>query len=124
MFKEFFRKADLILMAVLIIIGITASVCLSFSDSVGDRVIITVAGDLYGTYPLTEDRVITVTSGDHSNTVEIRDGAVRVTEASCKNHVCVDHAPITRAGESIICLPNRVVIRIDGEGAEYDAISS
>ncbi|MBQ6621494.1 MAG: NusG domain II-containing protein [Mogibacterium sp.] len=122
--REFFRKADLILMAVLVVTGIAASVCLSFQDSVGDRVVITVAGELYGTYPLAEDRIVTVTSGDHANTVEIRDGTVRVTEASCKNQICVKHASITRAGESIICLPNRVVVRIDGKGEGYDAISS
>lgn len=124
MLKKYFRKADFILLAMLILIGIAGSVLLSFGDSGGDRVVITVRGEDYGTYPLSEDRTIEVTRDGRSNTVVIEDGTVRVTDATCKNHVCIDHAPIRSAGESIICLPNRVVVKIEGKGGDLDAISS
>ena len=123
MLRGFFRTADLILMAVLVTVGIAVSVCLSYSGTAGDRAVITVAGELYGTYSLLEDRTVTVVTEGGTNTVRIENGTVTVTEASCRNQVCVRHAPISRAGESIICLPNRVVVRIDGKGEQYDAIS-
>ena len=47
------------------------------------------------------------------NTVEIKDGAVAVTNADCKNQICVNHAAITKKGESIICLPNKVIAEIE-----------
>lgn len=61
------------------------------------------------------------------NIVTILNGTVSVTEASCKNQVCVQHAPISRSGESIICLPNKLVVRIeagDDNGGGYDSVTS
>ena len=57
---------------------------------------------------------------DYYNIVEIKDGKVSVIEASCKNQVCVKHSPVSRSGESIVCLPNRLVVRIDSgsEGSD------
>ena len=66
------------------------------------------------------------TQYDSYNTVRIKGGKVSVTEASCKNQVCVKHAAISAAGESIVCLPNRLVVSIEGsgEGGGYDTITS
>lgn len=64
---------------------------------------------------------------DYYNIVEIKNGSVSVSEASCKNQVCVRHGSISRAGESIVCLPNRLVITIEGgaeKGGGYDAVTS
>lgn len=64
---------------------------------------------------------------DHYNVVEVRDGTVSVTEASCKNQVCVRHNSISKRGESIVCLPNRLVVSIEngsGEGGGYDEVTS
>ena len=60
------------------------------------------------------------------NTVEIKSGSVSVTEASCRNQVCVRHGAISRPGESIVCLPNRLVVTIEGsgKGGEYDSVTS
>lgn len=60
------------------------------------------------------------------NTVEIKGGSVSVTEASCKNQVCVRHGSISSPGESIVCLPNRLVVSIEGsgKGGEYDSVTS
>ncbi|MBR0374545.1 MAG: NusG domain II-containing protein [Mogibacterium sp.] len=128
MHRKLFTKADFILLALLVVIGVAGSVLLAAGRTAGGTVVIKVDGELYGTYPLSEDRTVTVTVGDPSagdyNIVEIKDGAVRVTEASCKNQVCVHHAAITRSGESIICLPNRMIVTIEGRGDDIDAVSN
>ena len=63
--------------------------------------------------------------GKKTNTVRIHNGEVSVTHASCHNQVCVKHKAIHTTGESIICLPNKMVVQIQGKGGdEYDAISS
>lgn len=46
------------------------------------------------------------------NTVEIKDGKVKMRSAGCKNQICVEHKAISRSGESIICLPNKVIAEI------------
>lgn len=46
------------------------------------------------------------------NTVEIKNGSVRVVNAKCKNQICVGHKAISKKGESIVCLPNKVIVEI------------
>ena len=148
--KQFIRKADIILFIVLVAIGLAASAALTLSHGEagsGSKVIIESGGDLYARYPLSEDRTVVVpapkqiaadapsadTDGeasaqyDYYNVVVISGGTVSVTEASCKNQVCVKHGVISRPGESIVCLPNRMVVRIEngsGEGGGYDSVTS
>ena len=42
----------------------------------------------------------------------IKDGEVYMQEADCPNQICVHHAPISHRGETIVCLPNRIIIEI------------
>ena len=148
--KKFIRKADIILFVVLVVIGLAASAALTLSHSEagsGAKVIIESGGDLYARYPLAEDRTVVVPSPkqkgidapaadpvddasaqyDYYNVVVISNSTVSVTEASCKNQVCVKHDAISRSGESIVCLPNRLVVRIESgseEGGGYDSVTS
>ena len=46
------------------------------------------------------------------NTVIIKDGVVHMDEADCKNQVCVKSGEISKKGESITCLPNKVIVTI------------
>lgn len=125
--KQYIRKADIILLIILIIIGVASTIFVVQSKSGGDTVIIESNGKLYGKYSLYEHHEITVEAQDkaHSHNVVIIDnGKVFVAESSCQNQVCVQHRAINRTGESIICLPNRLVVRIEGKGGGYDTITS
>ena len=46
------------------------------------------------------------------NTLIIKDGYVYMKEANCKNNICVHTGKINKKGESIICLPNKVIAQI------------
>lgn len=66
--------------------------------------------------PLSRNTEYTVTT-DHGaepgyNKVRIANGSVDVTEADCSNQVCVEHAPISQAGEQIVCLPHGMVVEV------------
>lgn len=124
MIKDYIRKADIILFIAIMIIGLSVTAFLAMYKSDGDKVHITLRGELYGTYSLLQDKTIEIQNGDDLNTVVIKDGAVSVKSSNCHNQVCVKHAEIHQSGESIICLPHRLVVEIQGEGGGYDAISS
>ena len=68
---------------------------------------ITVDGEEYGTYNLDEDQLIHI---NDTNTCEIRDGKVYMTEATCPDKLCIHQKAIDKTGGIIICLPNKVVI--------------
>lgn len=56
------------------------------------------------------------------NLIEIGDNRVRVKKADCPDKLDVRQGWIDRAGQTIICLPNRLVIEIKGD-REIDYIS-
>ena len=57
-------------------------------------------------------------------TIYIEEGKAYVYESTCKNQYCVKHAPISKSGESIVCLPNQVTVVIyGGEKSEVDEVT-
>lgn len=58
-------------------------------------------------------------------TIEMRDGAVRLVptaEYSCPERICIRTGWIRRPGEAIICVPNKLVVRIEGREDGIDAV--
>lgn len=122
--KSFFTKADLILMAAIVIIGLGISIFLAAGSHQGNKVEITKDGKLWGTYSLDGEHKITIRDGKELNVVKISGGKVTMESANCKNQDCVHHSPVSRTGESIVCLPHKIVVSIKGEDNEYDTISN
>ncbi|MBQ0041582.1 MAG: NusG domain II-containing protein [Clostridiales bacterium] len=122
--KQYIRKADIILLIVLIIVGLASTAYVAMSRTGGDTVIIEQNGKMYAKYSLFEDRSVTIEGKHSTNIVTIKGGQVWMEESTCKNQVCVRHSKISAGGESIICLPNRVVVRVEGKGGGYDAVTS
>ncbi|MGN0398640.1 MAG: NusG domain II-containing protein [Blautia sp.] len=75
---------------------------------------ITVNGEVFGTYPLSQDRTIDI---EGSNVCRIKDHKVKMTEANCPDQLCIHQRTITREGGIIVCLPNRVVLEIISQDA-------
>lgn len=87
------------------------------------KVVVTVDGEEYGTYPLDEELTETITLSDGTyNVLEIKDGYASISEASCRDQICVNHFHIHYSGETIVCLPNKLVVEIvGGEDDDVDA---
>lgn len=82
--------------------------------------VVTVDGAEFGRFLLREDVTEKIELPDGSyNILEIKNGKARVTEASCPDGICVNHRAVSRQGETIVCLPNKVVVEIQN-GAEPD----
>ena len=111
-------KNDLIFIgALLLVISIAAIGYFCFRPA-GDTVTVTVNGKLYGEYPLDRDRTEIIRTENTENVFVIRDGKVYMESASCPDGICKDHRAIFRDGESIICLPNGVVITVTSQNEE------
>ena len=118
-----FRKADIILIAVLIIAGFVMSFCLAAGRSDGTSVTVTMDGKLYGIYDLAEDQTVKIEENGNINTFEIKDGTVHMVRADCHGQDCVRQGSISRTGQTIVCLPHKLVIEITGGEKEYDTIT-
>lgn len=117
------KKADIILTVILIITGLAISYAFSTGKTAGDELLITADGRKFGSYSLLEDRNITVKQEGHINKVTIKDGVVSMTFSDCKGQDCVKQHSISETGETIICLPNKIVLEITGGENKYDAVA-
>ena len=112
-----FQKADLLVIAAVVLTAalIAAVFLFPVSGSENATVQIYQNGQLIKEVPLQENTTITI-PGQYKNVVQIQDGKVAITQANCPGEDCVHTGWIHTPGASIVCLPNRVEIRIVGSG--------
>ncbi len=125
-YQSKFKARDAIL-----IVGVLAFAILVFifmhtvASKDGDLVRITVDGAVYGEYALEQDQQIKVKQdGTVTNIVEIEDGVVHMEKATCPDALCITQGKIRRANESLICLPNKVVVEIIANSSSKEESSS
>lgn len=120
-----FGKTDLLFLSALLILGIALTIGIYRFSGGGSEIHIMVDGQLYGTYSLAEPQEIPVKlDGRIANVVVIRDGAARMKEADCPDGLCKHQGAVSRSGQTIVCLPHRLVVEVmGGDKQEYDAIS-
>ena len=118
------RKNDIILLAAVIIVAALIWGFTRITQKDGAYAVVTVDGAVYGVYPLDTDTEIRIGDNESYNLLVIKDGKAEVTEASCPDKLCVKQGEAEYDGQSIICLPNKVVVEIrGGEESDYDAVA-
>ena len=100
------KKADIIVFVLIIVLCIL-SFFLLFTGG-GKTVVIKKENNVVAELPLNKDTVYSL----DGNTVAVKDGKVYMQSASCPDKLCVKHAKIQNSAESIVCLPNRVIIEV------------
>lgn len=83
--------------------------------SLGETVIIEVKGNAVYKGLLSEDRKITIKATYGLVRIQIKGNKVAVVAAECPNRICVRAGWRSHTGESILCTPNELVIRILGK---------
>ncbi len=107
---------DLILVAILLL----AAVLLFFlvrshqekDTGSGAAAVVSVDGEVVGRYPLNRDGTFPLNNG--SNILVVENGEAWVSEANCPDKVCMGMGKISRNGEFIACLPNRLIVVVEG----------
>lgn len=124
--KRKIRNDIILIFSMIVILGIIG-LCVIFFRGEGNTVTVTVDGKLFGTYSLDENinlEIRTGENGENLNLLVIEDGRAYVKNATCPDGICASHKPIFRNGESIVCLPHRVVITADSvDSSQPDIIS-
>ncbi len=116
-FKDFVLLVGILLVAFAAYIGINF---VSYKEA--ERITISVDGEIYGVYSLHEDQEIKI---NETNVLVIKDGCADMIQADCPDQICVDHVEISKTGETIVCLPNKVIIEVKGaDSSEVDAVTN
>ena len=112
------KKKDIILIAAVLAISLISLAAIKMTQKDGKEVIVTVEGK--------EDQIYQIPEKNGTNVMQIKDGKVTMKKADCKDQICADHKAIEKSGETIVCLPHKVVIEIrseDGKEQELDGVT-
>lgn len=120
------KKKDVQLMAAVMVLALLVWLIQRLViSSEGDMIRVMRDGSWIGTYSLEKQAEIAFTDEQGGrNILVIQDGEAYMKEADCPDGLCMKQKPISRKGESIICLPHRLVIEvIQGEETATDAVT-
>ena len=109
--------SDIILVAVILIVSLSV-LLIVFLAREGGEMVVYVDGDKVAEYPLSVDGVYYLNNG--TNTLVVENGEAYMRDATCPDKYtgngCVNTGRISYVGQKIVCLPNRVIVEIVGEG--------
>lgn len=121
------KKADfIVIVAVLAVAGVLVFFLYFVNGDSGKYVRVESNGKVVDIVELDKDFEKQYDFNGETNTLVIKDGKADIVEANCKDEICVNHIPIHRAGESIICLPHKLVVTVVDEmdnDSEIDAVA-
>lgn len=105
---------DFILVVAFLVIALICMIILSFSGKKGSYVKVSIQGKEEGVYDLSKNQMIDISydNEEFSNQVMIKNGEAYMENANCQDKICVNHKPISKDGETIVCLPHKLVIEI------------
>lgn len=113
-------RSDWAFVAAMAAVAVVAAALL-WSAGAGTRVVFRLHGRIVEERSLLDDGDVVI-SGEYSNVFRIEDGTVRVVETDCPNHQCERTGRISRAGQSIACVPNEATATIEGGEEQVDAL--
>lgn len=116
-----FQKGDILAIGAVLLLAALVLICFLPAQEPAGAVEIYQNGKLIKTLSLAQDQELTIT-GDYTNTVTLRGGAVAITRSDCPGEDCVGCGWLDRPGRSIVCLPNAVELRLVGVDGDVDFV--
>lgn len=102
------KKLDIIVISAICIFAAALAMCFICFKKNGETVVVKQDNKVIAEYPLNIDREVKL----QGNTFIIKDKNVFMSHADCKNQICVETGKISKRGECIVCLPNKVILEI------------
>ncbi len=114
------KAADLIAIALSLLA--TAGSAWAAAAVVGSEegVIVSANGKTYA-YPIEKDATLSFRGPLGETIVVVEDGTVRIASSPCAEKLCISEGGFSEGGQWVACLPNKVMVRIAGKGANIDA---
>lgn len=107
------KLGDIILAGSLLLVAAGLALGLFLFAPAGEVAVVTLDGTELTRLSLREDTVLTLDTG---HVITVKEGSLTVTKAPCPDLICAHHAPISREGETIVCLPYELVITVEKGG--------
>lgn len=119
------KKKDFLIAAVVLLLAGALALVFHFTggDPVGS-VQVKVDGKVVGTYSLAEAQKLPFDTEYGHNLLVIEDGEAHMEEADCPDHYCIHQGRISKSGETIVCLPHKLVVEaVSGGDSDVDTLA-
>lgn len=103
------RRGDLLLLLGIFVLVAVLALGYGLTRREGTYVAVLQQGTELARYSLAQDRQIPI---GESNLLVIEDGKARMLRANCPDQICVEHRPVSKVGQTIVCLPNQIVVKV------------
>lgn len=119
------KKREFLFLAMILTSALIAYILINIILSEkGARVEVLIDGEIVNEFSLDEDIKFRIESEKGYNQLVIENGTAKISDASCPDQLCVEQKSISSSSESLICLPNHVVVRVVNQSSSpLDKIS-
>ncbi len=115
------KKRDIVLAAVLLVLGISGVIILKYGLHKGSYAEVYIDDKPVKTINMDVDDEYVFHTEQGENVVAVKDGKIEMKSADCPDKVCVRMGAKNRSGETITCLPHKLVVEVHGgEAQEVD----
>ncbi len=110
------QKNDIKLVLALLVIAFLIIGLMQILKQEGGMAVVTVDGEEVASYRLNKNGSYEITGVDGGkNTLVIEDGQAYMSQADCPDELCVKTGRVEYDGETIVCLPHKVVVTIKSD---------
>ena len=115
------KKMDIVIIAVLILLSFTPHLIFfktSQKSSKNNYAIIQVDGKIHkkiGLSNVKKSEKVNLNLPNGKNTLLIKNNSIQMKSANCNDALCVKQGNISKVGQTIICLPHKLIIEIKGD---------
>lgn len=106
-------RNDFILIAVIIAVALASFLVFTFFQKDGGYISVSVNGNKVAEYPLNKDLKEDISTEYGKNILVIKNGEAYISSADCPDKICVGHRAISKTGQSIVCLPHKLVVSVE-----------
>lgn len=110
--KKIIRKPDLILITTILTLAIIVFAVYKIKQKTGLVVNVYIEGELVKTLSLDDDTRYEINNEFGCNMLVIEEKKAFVEVADCPDKICTEYKPICKTGETIVCLPHKLVIEV------------
>ena len=105
-------RMDLVLILALLLVAGALAFLLRDGKEAGASVVVLINGEETARYPLGKNSTHVLNGG--TNTLVIENGYAWMSEAECPDQICVHMGKIHLNGQLVVCLPNGVIVTVEG----------
>lgn len=117
------KIGDIILMSVILLTSVLLFLAPFLKEKSQSAEIYIAETDETKIISLDTDKEYEIVSRGVKLTLCVKGGEISVTKSDCRDGICEDTPPISRKGQTIVCAPAGVIVRIAGKGAGVDGIA-